>query len=143
MNIYWKAAIAIVLVLSGFVSGCQHRASQAEKERLEAEAKYNAELAQKQAEIQASADAIQHKYEKEKRDAEKTISDLRASIQSGSMRLSVPVTRVSSDSRPASGEERAELDPATADRLVSIAADGDTAIRELNQCIDQYNAARK
>ena len=49
---------------------------------------------------------------------------------------------MSTASGTGAGEARAELDPAAADDLVSIATDGDIAIRKLNYCIDQYNAVR-
>jgi prophage endopeptidase len=39
-------------------------------------------------------------------------------------------------------ETRAELDPAIAEDLETIASDGDDAIRQLNSCIDSYNDVR-
>lgn len=36
-----------------------------------------------------------------------------------------------------------ELDPSTSIELLSIAADGDAAIRDLNECLDSYEALRK
>lgn len=94
--------------------------------------------------MQADADAITVKYNKEKKDAEKTIADLRARIANGTVRLSIPVssTGMSAGSGSELGEARAELDGETAQSLVSIVSDGDDAIRDLNQCIDKYNAIR-
>nr|DAN96646.1 MAG TPA: Rz lysis protein [Caudoviricetes sp.] len=93
---------------------------------------------------QAAQNELQAKYEQEKKDAESKIADLRRRVQSGAVRLSVATRScaVSSNSGTATGETRAELDAQTADDLVAIAADGDDAIRELNLCIDQYNAIR-
>lgn len=42
-----------------------------------------------------------------------------------------------------SGETRTELDPALAEALVSIAAEGDAAIRQLNACIDAYDGIKQ
>lgn len=92
----------------------------------------------------AAQNELQAKYEQEKKDAESKITDLRRRVQSGAVRLSVATRSgaVSSNPGTGAGETRAELDAQTADDLVAIAADGDDAIRELNLCIDQYNAIR-
>lgn len=42
----------------------------------------------------------------------------------------------------ASGVSRVEIDPEQAIRIDKIVNDGDNAIRDLNQCIDQYNEVR-
>ncbi|WP_041742059.1 hypothetical protein [Collimonas fungivorans] len=39
-------------------------------------------------------------------------------------------------------ETRTELLPAFADALVAVATDADGSVRDLNACIDDYNAAR-
>lgn len=73
---------------------------------------------------------------------------LRADIATGNLRLSIPTQSPvcpASTSAPAagdSGEARAELDRTTAEALISIAADGDAAIRKLNACIDTYEKMR-
>ena len=77
---------------------------------------------------------------------------LRADIASGERRLFIPVKAAecalsaTSDSSIAagnnSGEASAELDRKTADDLVSITAEGDTAIRKLNACIQTYETMR-
>lgn len=87
------------------------------------------------------AAATTQKLEKEKRDAEIKVNQLRADVASGALRLSV---RASCSARDANGdsEARAELEAKTADDLIAIAADGDQAIIELNSCIDFYNNLR-
>lgn len=87
------------------------------------------------------AAATTQKLEKEKRDAETKVNQLRADVASGALRLSV---RASCSTGAASGdsEARAELDAKTADDLIAITADGDKAIIELNSCIDFYNNLR-
>jgi len=75
---------------------------------------------------------------------------LRADIASGERRLFIPVKAAecalsaTSDSSIASGstETRAELDSGTAQALVDITSRGDSAIRQLNTCYDQYEKMR-
>ena len=79
----------------------------------------------------------------------KTISQKRnADIDSGTLRLRIPVKatcptlQATTDATPAprdSVQANAELDRETAKALVAITDDGDKAIRQLNACIDAYN----
>ncbi len=100
---------------------------------------------EKEQEWQASQNKLQAKYEEEKKDAESKIADLRRRVQSGTMRVSVPATACTVSKNSGTGviETRAELDEKIADDLISIATDGDAAIRELNLCVDKYNNLRK
>lgn len=88
-------------------------------------------------------------HHQEQTHAQAEINRLRAALRTGAVRLSVPTSGPAcpgpQNAGPAAGPEqaRAELDPATADALVAITADGDTAIRELNACIDRYDAVRQ
>lgn len=93
---------------------------------------------------QSAHDELQAKYEEEKKDAESKIADLRRRVQSGAVRMSVNATACAVSQNPGTGltETRAELDGKTANDLIAIAADGDAAIRELNLCIDKYNALK-
>lgn len=82
-------------------------------------------------------------HEKTKRD--QFIADVRA----GAVRLSIPVkacsARAGTDTAAGPGnrpETRAELAPEAGTALAAIAADGDAAIRQLNACIDSYQAIR-
>lgn len=92
--------------------------------------------------LRADHDENQKKHEKEMQNAKMEMDKLRARIHRGAVRLSVPASACTVSDNPGTGdrETRAELDPTTADDLVAIAADGDNAVRELNLCIDQYNA---
>jgi hypothetical protein len=77
---------------------------------------------------------------------------LRADIASGERRLFIPVKApecaisAASDTATASGDNSgtasAELDRQTADDLVRITSEGDTAIRKLNACIQTYETLR-
>lgn len=82
---------------------------------------------------------------KEKRDAQKKIDDLLARINQGNVRVSVTTRQggtVSGSERTGAidGKGRCELDRETVGRILSVGRDGDAAIRNLNQCIDQYHA---
>lgn len=92
----------------------------------------------------AAHNELQAQYDKEKKDAESKIADLRRRVQSGAVRMSVNATACTVSQNPGTGtvQTRAELDGQTADDLIAIAADGDAAIRELNLCIDKYNALK-
>ena len=147
MNAYLRWGLALALALAGFAGGCSMKQAQLDRMQAEYTQKVNDALeANRQLErrMQADADAIALKYRKEQENAQKTIDSLRSRIASGDIRLSVPVStaRMPGGSSPEPGETRAELDGETAQSLVSIAADGDRAIRDLNQCIDRYNAVR-
>jgi prophage endopeptidase len=66
-------------------------------------------------------------------DAQTTINQLRAAVATGARRLSVkatcPAVRTAATATSLDdAEARAELDPATAERIVAIPADGDEAI---------------
>jgi hypothetical protein len=75
---------------------------------------------------------------------------LRSDIASGKRKLFIPIqtpdcaVSAATDAAPTTGdtETRAELDPRIAESLVDLTSRGDTAIRQLNACIDQYNEMR-
>lgn len=100
-----------------------------------------AEVTRIESAMQDEAAATTAKLEKEKRDAEIKVKQLRADVAAGAVRLSV---RASCSASTAAGdsETRAELDPKAADDIIAITADGDQAIIELNSCIDFYNNLR-
>lgn len=91
---------------------------------------------------------LQATREKENKDAQEKYHALLARIARGDTRLSIPVRTAGGLSCPgraadAAGKTDAGLDPETARRILSVGRDGDAAIRELNQCIDQYRAVQK
>ncbi len=70
-------------------------------------------------------------------DAQTTNNQLRADVASGARRLSVParcpvVRAATSAAGLDDAQARAELDPATAGRILAIPSDGDEAIRALS-----------
>lgn len=146
-----KLIIVIACLLFGLIAGWLANGWRL-NEKIEATAAEHAQALQraeqearaKEQEWQAAHNELQAQYEQEKKDAESKIAYLRRRVQSGAVRMSVPATAcaVSTNTRTGAVETRAELDPKDADDLIAIAADGDAAIRELNLCIDKYNAAR-
>lgn len=129
-------------IVNGWWSG--NRIAKLEKDHAEVILKAEQDARKKEQAMQAEHDALARKHEKEKKNAQTEIDRLRSRIRADTVRLSVPTRSgtVSANPGTATGETRAELDAQTADDLVAIAADGDDAIRELNLCIDQYNAIR-
>lgn len=86
------------------------------------------------------------RHHQEETHAHDQIDHLRADLRRGARRLSVNVAALPAcaDRAPAAGpgaETRAELDGETADALVTLAADGDAAIRQANALIDAYRIA--
>ncbi len=109
--------------------------------RLEKALKTNRELQQQISELQV-------RKEKEETDAGRKYNALLARINRGTVRVSIPARAcggVSADGRTADGDSEtgAELDAETVERLLAVGREGDAAIRDLNQCIDQYNAVAK
>lgn len=88
------------------------------------------------------------KHQQEQTHAQQAIDRLGADLRSGTIRLhvrTIPAVQpaAGTDSAPAGpGQTHAELDPADAGALLRITADGDDAIRDLNSCIDRYNAVQ-
>lgn len=146
-----KLIIGIACLLSGLIAGwfangwrLNARIEAAAAEHAQALQRAEQEARAKEQEWQAAQNELQAKYEQEKKNAESKIADLRRRVQSGNVRMSVPATACTVSKNPGTGiaETRAELDGQIADDLISIAADGDAAIRELNLCIDKYNKLR-
>ena len=111
-----------------------------------------AEAADTLARARASEDALRESIgnaavalAKEKQLAQDLGNQLRNRVRSGDVRLSIPASPAAcprQDSAAGDPEARTELDRATAEALVAITQSGDEAIRELNSCIDRYNAIR-
>lgn len=77
---------------------------------------------------------------KEKNEAKKKYDIILTRIRNSSVRVSVPAKKCVTSST--TGEKRAELNPETVERILSVGRDGDEAIRELNYCIDRYNSIK-
>ena len=111
-----------------------------ETERLEKAMEESRNLHQTVSQMQIQA-------KKENDDAKRENDLLLTRINRGTVRVSIPSSACVDVSEAGhSGtddrETRAELDPATAESILAVGRDGDTAIRDLNLCIDQYNAVK-
>ncbi len=82
----------------------------------------------------------------------KTISQKRnADIDSGTLRLRIPVKatcptiQATTDAAPASGSDSggAEIQPETAKAILAIGDEADTTVRKLNACLAIYNQVRE
>lgn len=111
----------------------------------------NTEAATKEEGLRLKISELSTQHTKEMENAKVKIDGLLADVRTGKLRLSIaiaarPKTECGASSATSSGpgsEERVELMPETAANLIDIAADGDRAVRQLNGCIDAYNAVRK
>ena len=87
------------------------------------------------------------KLEEEKTNAYEVAKQRDAAIRAGTLRLSVPTVTArpteNSTAATADKETRTFLDTGTSIALVALAEVGDDAIRNLNSCIDAYEALRK
>ena len=89
---------------------------------------------------------ILDRNQQDKANAQKILDRLDTDLRSGALRLSIRTTSQAGGNHGATagpGQARADIDPEDAQALVRIAADGDNAIRDLNTCIDGYNAVRR
>jgi len=91
--------------------------------------------------MQEASELANEQLKKEKQDAQNKINSLKSAVADGTLRLHV---RTSGNTCSTNGdsEDGAELDRQTAQDLISITADGDKAIIQLNSCIDFYNNLR-
>lgn len=137
------AGLLGVFIWSQGYSACEEKweAKDAERIAIEQHAQIQQHILQRQAEqTQASQiAALDAQYQKDLSHAQTEIDKLRRGVRAGSIRLSVkskPAAVIASDPAATSGADaapRCELDPTTSDDLISIAADGDAAIRQLTR----------
>lgn len=91
--------------------------------------------------IRAGVDAITVAASEERKAANVQNNALRNDIRTGTLRLYAPVVvRSSNGTGIKYSETRAELVPAVAGRIIDVGIDGDDAVRDLNECVDKYNA---
>jgi hypothetical protein len=128
---YWKGGYDSDLKQQAEVAALNEKARETEKQMVVVATTY--------------ADTLR----KSNKDAEKKITTLRANVATGALRLSIatqgpvcPSSVASITTGDNSGETRTELDRSVAESLIAITAEGDTAIRKLNACIETYNTLR-
>ena len=140
----------LIALIAGFFSGYRlcHLRWETETERMNAsQAQQETEHLEKAMEenrkLHEAVSQMQIRLKKENDDAKRKNDALLARINRGVIRVSVPANScrdVSDAGRSGATDRktRAELDPETVERILSVGRDGDVAIRDLNVCIDQY-----
>lgn len=139
----------ILSILSAFGGG-YWKGSKDEVTRQQLEiAALNAEARQKEQALVAAVTTQATKLQKANQDAKLIAKERDAAIASGNLKLRVPVkapvcpVQTPGDPPAPAGDSvqtGAELDAKTAQSLVAIAEQGDANTRQLNACIDAYNA---
>lgn len=142
--------LSIVLAVLGAFGGGYYKGGQDEfaKQQMEI-ATLNQKSRETEQKMVEESNELAMKLKKAENDA-KTVSQKRNSaIDSGSLKLRIPVKTANcsvpttTDAATPTGDSvqaSAELDRETAKSLVAITDDGDKAIRQLNACIDAYNS---
>jgi hypothetical protein len=142
--------LGILMAVIGSFGGGYLKGSEDEVSRQQLEiAALNAEARQKEQALITVVQTQSIKLQKANQDAKLAQQKRNADIDSGALRLRIPVKAAncpipaSDDSPTPSGDSvqaTAELDRETAKSLVAITDDGDKAIQQLNACIDAYNS---
>lgn len=144
------ALIAIVVLLSfggGYTKGRSDGSDINENKWLRKSAVSAKVLKDKEDQHEKAVGDIAAKLEEEKENAFNISKQRDIAIRSGVIRLSIPIApptpAESASAAPADKETRALIDPTTSAALVGITDSGDAAIRNLNSCIDAYEAVRQ
>ena len=142
--------LSILMAVVGSFGGGYLKGSDDELTRQQLEiAALNAEARVKEQALITAIQTQSTKLQKANQDAKLAQQKRNADIDSGALRLRLPVKApvcpvyTATDTPVASGDSvqtNAELDGETAKSLVAITDDGDKAIRQLNACIDAYNS---
>jgi hypothetical protein len=145
--------LGILMAVVGSFGGGYLKGSDDELTRQQLEiATLNAEARVKEQALITVVQTQSTKLQKANQDAKLAQQKRNADIDSGALRLRLPVkapvcpVQATADTPVASGDSvqtSAELDGETAKSLVAITDDGDKAIRQLNACIDAYESVRK
>jgi hypothetical protein len=145
--------LGIVLAVLGSFGAGYYSGEQDEYERQQIEiAALNAKARETEQRMGEVAQTYAQTLRKANNVAKAKETKLRTDIASGERKLFIPVkapecaVSATTDTATSSGDHggtaSAELDRKTADDLVAIAAEGDTAIRKLNACIQTYETLR-
>ena len=142
--------LSIVLAILGSFGSGYWKGSKDEVTRQQLEiAALNAEARQKEQALVNAITAQSTKLQKANQDAKLIAKERDAAIASGALRLRIPVkapvcpVQTAGDTPAPAGDSvqtTAEFDTKTAQSLVAITDQGDANTRQLNACIDAYNA---
>jgi cell division septum initiation protein DivIVA len=145
----WVLLGILMAVLSAAGSG-YYKGQHDENTRQQVEiAALNAEARVKEQALISAIQTQSTKLQKANLDAKLAQQKRNADIDSGALRLRLPVkapvcaVQATSDTTTESRDSvqaTAELDGEAAKSLIAITEDGDKAIRQLNACIDAYNS---
>jgi hypothetical protein len=141
--------LGLVLAIVGSFGGGYYKGSSDEEARQQIEiAAANAKARETEQNMVVVAQTYATTLRNVQNVAKAKETKLRADAATGALRLSIPAKAsvcpapTSALAAGDSGEARTELDRTTAEALISIAADGDAAIRKLSACIDTYEKMR-
>jgi type II secretory pathway pseudopilin PulG len=142
--------LSIVLAILGSFGSGYWKGSKDEVTRQQLEiAALNAEARQKEQALVNAITTQSTKLQKANQDAKLIAKERDAAIASGALRLRIPVkapvcpVQTAGDTPAPAGDSvqtTAEFDAKTAQSLVAITDQGDENTRQLNACIDAYNA---
>ena len=142
--------LSIVLAILGSFGTGYWKGSKDEVTRQQLEiAALNAEARQKEQALVNAITIQSTKLQKANQDAKLIAKERDAAIASGALRLRIPVkapvcpVQTAGDTPAPAGDSvqtTAEFDAKTAQSLVAITDQGDANTRQLNACIDAYNA---
>jgi hypothetical protein len=143
--------LSILIAISSSFGGGYFKGKHDEVTRQQLEiAALNAEARQKEQILISTIQTQSNKLQKANQDAKLAQQKRNADIDSGSLKLRIPVKApdcsisTASDASATSGnsvQATAELDPTIAKSLIAITDQGDANTRQLNACIDAYNSA--
>jgi hypothetical protein len=146
----WVLLGILMAVVSSFGGGYfKGKSDEVTRQQLEIAA-LNAEAREKERILVSAIQTQATKLQKANQDAKLAQQKRNADIDSGSIKLRIPVKApdcpisTATDTTTAardSVQATAELDPTIAKSLVAITDQGDANTRQLNACIDAYNAA--
>jgi hypothetical protein len=145
--------LGIVLVVFGAGTSGYFKGSADEYERQQLEiARLNEQARETEKRMGEVAQTYAQNLRKSNDVAKAKETKLRSDIATGKRKLFIPVQApdcavpTTADAPAAdgdnSGETRAELSGQVSESLISIASEGDTAIRKLNACIESYETLR-
>jgi hypothetical protein len=145
--------LGILMAVVGSFGGGYLKGSNDEVTRQQLEiAALNAEARAKEQALISAIQTQSTKLQKANQDAKLAQQKRNSDIDSGALKLRIPVqapvcpVHTASDAPVAprdSVQANAELDREVAKSLIAITDDGDKAIRQLNACIDAYESVRK
>lgn len=149
----WVLLGIVMAVLSAFGGG-YYKGKDSEYQRQQIEiAALNAKARETEQAMAKVAQTYGETLRKANNVAKSKENQLRADLNSGALKLRLPVKAPTCPSLSVpetatvasgsdSGTASAELDRQAADALIAIAAEGDAAIRKLNTCLEAYETMR-